>query len=561
MYENKNFKFEVSLSSENFSDKRICGSMIGTNNKENREIRKEYGFNPNKGVRFIRTTLTCEELLDHVLNGKVFCNLFQPKHINSTGSFGMSDKKDDYFVGSNLLCVDVDHTSYTSIEDYMNKLTLVPTFYYTTYSNLQLNENGLSKGFRFRLVYVIDQTIEHPLYFRYCVDKLNNIIERDTCEKTDDCNMRCSQYFNGTCKSNDSLRISYGRSDLIYSLSDIQISENDYVNYLCQYCDYKTITTTKITDIKNELYRLTNKNYVFNRDNRQFVLSTEGEHVNPHCSETPIKDYSNEINQVLSDWDSFDEEFFKKSYTWNSLRNLTKYIYRVEKKDWENGLFQKVDNDYFKLVYYPFTRKDGQKRRKTLFQRMCLRRVIEPSITKDDMVVNTIIDILKFFDRYGENNTDDLNSSFIRKNIDNCFNMDIEDIRINYKDCIEYLQKTTKPKRGFIYFDMAAKGNVIEHLLNKHYDPNLSVKQNIEKIYEEEDYPMTPSTVYRVLKDLGLKINSHKLSDDEIYDIIDVDMSRRQNQEFLKDNDIMCGNNRLNRLLKLKRDNTCDRDY
>lgn len=556
MYENKDFKFEVSLSSQNFSDKRICGAMIGsTQNKQNREIRKEYGFSANKGISFNRTTLTSTELLDDLLNGKVFCNLFQPEHVNVDGSFGISEKKDDNFVGSSVLCVDIDHTNYTSINEYVDSLTLTPTFYHTTYNNLQSDEDGNFKGLRFRLVYVLDQTIEQPLYFRYCVDKLNKIIEKDTNEPiTDDCNLRCSQYFNGTCITNPSLNITYGSSDLVYNLSDIQVSDNDYVDYLCDYCGYKTITTTKTKEIQNELYRLANQVYAFDRKTHHFVLYG-GEHV-PSTTTTTI-DYSSDTHKLLYEWDSLDEEHFKKSGIWNYLRNLTKYVYRVENKMWVDGLYQKIDDGYFKLMYYPKTRKDGEKRRRTLFQRMCLRRVIQPSITKDEMVVNTIIDILKFFDRYGQNNSDDLNSSFIKRNIDNCFDMSIEDIMVNYNDSIEYLKRTTRPKKGFIYFDKAAKGHVIEHLLKKHYDPDLTVQQNIDKIADEEDYSMTPATVYRVLKELGFKISSHKLSDDELLNIIDDNMSRRENLQFLKDNDIKCGNNRLARLLRLKKSYTC----
>ena len=59
--------------------------------------------------------------------------------------------------------------------------------------------------------------------------------------------------------------------------------------------------------------------------------------------------------------------------------------------------------------------------------------------------------------------------------------------------------------------------------------------------------------LYRYLKDRGLKADHHKLTDDEIMDLLDVSLSVRKNHQLLKDNDIKIGINRVNELLNRKR--------
>lgn len=153
---NSNYKFDVSLSKESYSDKVISGAMIGTTKDEdNRRIRKQYGFKANKGIGFERTSVTSEELLNSLLDGKVFCHLFNPASTRKDGTFASSQKKNENFIGSYVIGVDIDHTSYNSAEEYVSKLSLQPTFYYTSYSNMQQNEDGTSKGARFRLIYVL----------------------------------------------------------------------------------------------------------------------------------------------------------------------------------------------------------------------------------------------------------------------------------------------------------------------------------------------------------------------------------------------------------------------
>lgn len=165
-----------------------------------------------------------------------------------------------------------------------------------------------------------------------------------------------------------------------------------------------------------------------------------------------------------------------KSRSWNKLRNATRYIYRMEKEEWINGIYQFVDDDYFRLPYIPKTRHDGEKRRFTLYQRMCLRKVIKPTITYEELMVGTMIDILRFFDRDRENG-DYLSSDFIKRNIDKCMSQPLEEIKSTYDSSIKWLIKNTRPKRGIIYFNKQchSKTNTF-FILDDFYQGHISVE-------------------------------------------------------------------------------------
>lgn len=180
---------------------------------------------------------------------------------------------------------------------------------------------------------------------------------------------------------------------------------------------------------------------------------------------------------------------------------------------------------------------------------MCLRRVINPAITKDEMVVNTILDIIRFFERDAS-----LGSDFIKRKVDYCFEMDIEDIEKVCSSYITHLTATTKPKRGVIYINRQAHSQDTTYLiLDELYDPAISVSENHRIINNELYYQVSLSVLYRYLRDRGLKADHHKLTDDEIMDLLDVSLSVRKNHQLLKDNDIKIGINRVNELLNRKR--------
>lgn len=574
MQSNEDFRFDISLSKENFFNKTISNAMIGKSNQTNRQIRKEYGFKSNRGVSFDGDLyLTPSLLLGYLLKGHVFCHNFQPYQRRKDGTFGSSQKKKRYFRYTNIIGVDIDKTNYMSVKEYIDTLRLKPTFWYTSYSHLKYNEEKKYGGPRFRLIYVFNSRIDNPYYFRYCATKLNKMIEEDTGEKiTDKCNLNCTQYFNGTCIDNSELNIEYGITNSIYNLDDIGVgftksSDSDYIDFLCNRCYYSTLKLDDYFGIRNELKRITYKDYRYDNRKRMFVVNQEDKNTSHTINVNLEKDrtlemdyiyemtepdtstYSAATNTILYDWDHRKIDDFLKCSQWvNAIRN-TKYVYRKE-NNWEDKNYQFVDDDYFSLYHFRSRRFNGEGRRKTLYQRMCLRRLLSPQITKDEMVVNTIVDILRYFD----NSDGVLNSDFIMTNIDTSYTLSLDEINEMYKVSIDYLKQETRPNKGYIMRCGNDKQKVSYEILDDYYNRDYSVNENCVILKENYNISFSKSTLYEYCNNRNIKTDKNKLSDYEIMDLIDLTLSYRKSYEWFKDNNIKVGDKRLRRLYNKKKE-------
>ncbi len=246
------YKFQVALSKDAYCNKQQVLAAISPKD-EGRKLRKQNGVK--QKMSFINVEVTAEQLLDYAINGYTFCTLHsgfpennpleRKTYVKHDGSYTLTAKCDDYFSGSFFIGVDIDETQYKSPIDFIEKLSMKPTFWYTSFSNQQI-ENGENKGARFRMIYVFNQLIEDKFFFRYCSFKLHSLIELETEEEIHDkCGMLASQYFNGTNWNNKSLKIDFGISNAIYSLDDINCSYDDYYTFLCNDCYYKKNLTHK----------------------------------------------------------------------------------------------------------------------------------------------------------------------------------------------------------------------------------------------------------------------------------------------------------------------------
>lgn len=576
MQTDQDFRIDVSLSKENFIDKTISNAMIGSarKNPEFRRIRKEYGFDSRSGVSFEDKYLTQSELLNNLLEGKAVCAVFNPSKRKKNGGFGSYQKKNWNFCYSQFIGVDVDKTNYKTPEEYIKKLSLKPSFWYTSYSNMIWDEVKQYGGPHLRLIYVFSSYIDSPLYFRYCANSLNDIIKKDIGEKVDECNMRCVQYYNGTNINNKKLHVNYGITNIVYDVEDIGVNlcelyDTNYIEFLCSGCGYKTLTKNKRYEICRELNRVSKKDYHYNHHNKRFEITQQH---STTINEQAEKDrtleyefeyefeyesnesgtYSSSIQTILYDWDRYSTEDFIKCSQWIKALKNTKYVYRME-RDWGNKKYQWVNDDYFSLFLYREKQKDKQRRRINLYERMCLRRVLSPEITKDDMVVNTIIDIIRFFDREGNV----LDSDFIKRNIDTCFSQTIEDIKIGFKGTIHYLIKNTKPKRGYILKRGVEDNQEMTYeILDDIYISNYNVKDNFRMIHVHTPYNFSLSTLYEYCDNRGIKTDKDKLTDEEVIELIDLSLpSKNKIHQWFKNYGFKVGDKRLRKLILQKEKN------
>ena len=236
-------------------------------------------------------------------------------------------------------------------------------------------------------------------------------------------------------------------------------------------------------------------------------------------------------------------------------RHKYTYTYRVEKDEWIDGIYQYIDEDYFSLYWNATRVQDGQKRRKKLFERMCLRRVINPEIDANTLLFNAYEDVHRFFEV-----DKDLTIDCLVRNVETAMNLNIEDIKENLSDTISWL-KSRKPKSGIILrhgitFSLAERNSVLKKirwtLLSEVYDSNLSVNENLEYI-NNYLFKVSKSTIYNFLDEFEIKTDNRKLYDCELRDMLDTSLSIRDNVGLLKSKGYKISKDRVSKVLSTMR--------
>lgn len=166
------------------------------------------------------------------------------------------------------------------------------------------------------------------------------------------------------------------------------------------------------------------------------------------------------------------------------------YVDRIYRTDsevwWIDGMpwVGLTKTSYWQLIRTP--RKDGQERRKTLYRRMCLRRILKPDATPEEILVNAYMDREDMID-----NSDGVVSvDVLMKNVEKAFSKTIDELRDELKYTIEYLKKNA-PKMILKKntWDSGQRNRVFEqarlHLIDIFkdqglYNTQLSEQKNIE---------------------------------------------------------------------------------
>lgn len=554
MQTNKDYRFKVSISQEKFINKEIANAMTASSkSKSVREIRKKYGYR--RGVSYDEATITPSKLLNKLLDGHSFCHCFNTRG-RKDKSFGSSEKTFEKFKFAYCIGVDIDKTTFATIQDYLDRLSIKPTFWYSSFSHNKPDSSGY-KGCKFRMVYVFDQPIENVYWFRYISKKLLDTIEQDTAEEVKDkCSLSAAQYFNGT-NIYTTKGVEYGCTEIIYGLEDIigDIIPFSYkfISYLEHFCDYATRAEDNKREIKKLLERLTEKEYTFNPKTRCFeqvmnVISSPIDLIDDFEFEVPDEYVSEDMKEILWFWDNKTLDEFKRIRKWNLYRDRYPYIYRLE-RTWDKE-YQIVDNDYFSLPFYPYKIIDGRHRRKTLYQRCCLRKYMYPNISKNELIVSYIIDVIKFIDDPNK----DITSEVILRNVVACMGQTIEDIEKKYRKLIDHYKLVTRPKRNIIRKDKTKLTKEFTFsIIDDFYNEAFTINENHERLKLVLPFSISLNYLYQYTKTRGFKNDRSKITDNKLKDLINPDLSGEKNLEYIRSLGYKCKKDRLYRLLKDKK--------
>ena len=513
----KEYKFPVSLSRESFPDKVISDAMIGSATEENKKIRKAYGYRKNATIHYERIELTSEDLLMCLSEGHVVCQLFKDGETNIPfKEFTKSQKNNRNFEAAYVVFVDIDKTFKKTINEFVGMLSLEPTFYYTTYSNLQKD-----KGLRFRLVYVFDSIVAtNPYTYKYITHYINDIIENDTVEDVDDkCNERCSQYFNGTNRHDDKINYESGISNKIYSLSDIYGDHKDQfinglIEFLISYCEYSSYNVDHIDFIGKLLKQYTHQDYVFNSSEKRFIFDSDDSSYNQMYNLSDLYYKCSESLKI-----AIRECGFKGYDTFMKYnRHTYNYIYRKEYDTWIDDEYRIPDDEYFALFYPTKKIKDHQHRRINLYERTCLRRVLCPTANANQLLFCMYVDICKFFD-YSDGV---LNLTCMVRNVENAMKQPLEIIKEKYKESIEKLKKRNPDivlKKGIAHGNVEHIKKIKEiklRIVNQLYDNTKTILQNCIIIKEKTTLDFKERTLKRMKKELGITNSKESIKNKKV---------------------------------------------
>lgn len=496
-------EIQLNISTEAYSTKEACNNAVKAHN-------------PSEKMKFREQKVTLDQFVEYALKGYTFSGLYRfdkkiyYKEYNGIkypdtpyykdGSLKMTFRTNEFFYGTQVIFIDIDDTKYESVTEYIDTLTYTPTVCYMSYSDKKEKEGKVSR--RFHLCYVFKEILDQ-MEFREISGKLSDQLEKDTGEVLQDkCGTRMNQYFNGCATSQEC----YRNFSYVYSASQFDIK-----------LPYEK-TSQKVSVPQT------------NEEEKRFV------------------------DTLLKDWDKLPKSVFPfSSKCWTILKNECQYIYRSgETGDWYFGQFQYLDRErpYVKLTFYGETRLDGQKRRKDLFKRMCLRRLIKPEITLRELLYNAMCDIMYHYD----NSDNALTGNFLLRNAQNALKLTQKEIEKKYRKSLEYMENL-RPVRGKIYKKGQYTREATYSALDGLYDVNMTVRENWEFLNEEIGYYVSVKTLYRYVKDRSIDIVKRGASNEEIMECIDLKMTPHKNYIILKDSGLRISKDKLYKLYNNKLNN------
>lgn len=372
--------FSVNLSKEGYTSKEEAKSCLS------REGAKSVG---KKKMSFEETTiLSLSKLEKSLIQGYSYCSIFDtPSHtfkeekrglksiyyvdspiFYKNGSLKLSAKRDDTFLGSHIITIDVDETNCSSVEEFIEKLSIQPSLVYESYSSnkpkiRKESFGGVYNPFetiacpRFHILYVFDKLLNKE-EFKSTSTILANLIEKETGESIDNCSLNLSQYFNGTFG---------GKS---WNFNKIYLYNEEKLNKLKGKDKY----IKPICEIKVDL----NHTSIFEKET-DIIIKSE---IIPGTVEDKLLSYIGRYK--AGNVSSYFNSHYGLVYFYNTLWN----------KKWaedEKGYF--VDSSYLETLYASKKKGDGQKRRKFIFINMLLRKLIKPEVSIAELIYTAFVDV------------------------------------------------------------------------------------------------------------------------------------------------------------------------
>lgn len=456
MYFQDSKKFEISVSTQSYSDKNL--------------IKWD-------SVEYQRQSITVEEFALLIKEGYCFCHSFKTNGI----LFGLSEKKDANFLSADMVFVDIDDSDIV-MNDYVGRLSKKPTLYYTTPNNHTEKSNY---KYRFRLCYLFCLPIYTVETYHSLYDGIAESIRKDIqdVEIKDNCGRTPSQQFSGNAKAECELYV----TDNVFSHSDFPYQSNN-------------VSFSSSLSISNgNLSKSAKKDDDTVIGVKDLIIAD--------------KSFISDIN-TLSPYDLIDKYRTKYRYfTHTELHFQDGYalipsdyqeIYRQTYMD----SFIKNNGDEIKFSAVKKLR-DGDNRRKKLYIAGLIMKKILPNITFENLLYNLICERTYYYD-----NSDRVLSNKVLANIArNVVNIPLEKIQLQSKRkkrkfCVD------KSYCAMLGISPNAMKNKVRKMLKDEeignaYDCSLSVAENLAA-FKEMDISVGKSKLYQWCKENGINTKGEK---------------------------------------------------
>lgn len=305
-------------------------------------------------MRYRKQSIDIDTFINYVREGRTFCYCFD----DMDEAFGNRTKTQNKFRYTNVIAIDVDDST-LPITEYVNSLTYKPTVAYTTYSNKV-------KGYRFRLVYVFtDKIIGVENY----ATAYNGILSANGMALVDNCMKSVSQCFIG----NGSKDVEIINSGRFYSKNDFAFESNTpspslyNIHSKCKNGKGDAIHRTSATitldpTFAHDLYEMRPSDFISKYGTKYRYFDRNSLILSEDCSHYIFPDDYREIKRK---WE------MKEIITRQGERKNVRAIHK---------------------------NKDGERRRKKLFDAAAIMKAIKPDITMENLVYNLCVERYYYHD-------------------------------------------------------------------------------------------------------------------------------------------------------------------
>ena len=349
--------------------------------------------------------------------------------------------------------------------------------------------NHIIDGNRYRLLYVFDE----PIYSLELYGALYRAIAtRLGVEISDNCGQYAYQLMHGTNKAGEHFN---GKLyNKVFSFSSF-LSEEQLQAIPNTHSDNKSKVALRNKD--------TNKN-------------------------TTIRSSNNDTqSHIIDERIIFDAEHLP--YKRFLYRYFGRSIDRTEKPEWIDGLYQFIDSDYIRTTYLAKKIKDGNRRKDFLFKQALKRRYIKKDIDINVLFINMVFDYNRFVEK------DDITISDLVRLTTKAYEATIYEESVIIQNA-----KKKAPKCGII-------------LKRGTYNGIGDYMHKLSLVKADLGGERSRMTQYRERKKAGEVVARNTEKDyAEIYDKIDVSLSRNANLKALKDMGYKVGKNKVSELLNKK---------